>query len=66
MAASDELCMGDAVAMKRFSTQRHRLDVAARSLAVCGRDGDVALRVILRVEVDRHFIEDRRGDRIEG
>ena len=49
--AINQLLMSDAVAVELLAAERHTLDVELRRRCAVGLDGDVALRIELRIEV---------------
>ena len=62
--AFHKLLVRDAVAVELFAAERHALDVELRRRCAVGLDGDVALRVELRIEMQRHLVEHRSGERV--
>ena len=56
--------MRDAVAVELLAAERHARDVELRRRCAVGLDGDVALRVELRIEMQRHLVEHRSGERV--
>ena len=49
--AFHELLVRYAVAVELFAAERHALDVELRRRCAVGLDGDIALRIVLRIEM---------------
>lgn len=62
--AFHEMLVRDAVAVELLAAERHALDVELRRRCAVGLNGDVALRVELRIEMQRHLVEHRSGERV--